>query len=973
MTDLSSLFSETHSVKQHSERFLLHDLSSIYFISEGTIDIFAEEKNTHQTGSSIFLQECSEGDFLFSFPTSSHYQIFALADPGTIFHRIERNVLNEKIKQDPNFLLQFLSRFQTWVSRNHAPFLRYGKEKIGLSFFSPEQDLLTFKSNSRISLEHTIGGKEDQLLQWVYIEKGKLRFLNWQNSVAESGQIIPLHEGIYWQAEGEVQLKTVSELELFKEAKWERALSDFHQIILNSLWTSILLEREKEKELFEQKLRLEEKMLSESFEELSFVMGAEKKEEFDVHADTLQKACLLIGRTEKISFSFPKDEENSNNFFKRLSIICRHSAVRYRKVKLTPKWWTFEGDSLLGFKKETLEPVALLKNAKGTYEMVDPSSGAREEISKQNAGQLTSYAFCFYRPLPEGKLDWKEVLKFGFSGEKKGFLKLILVGLGASLLNLFVPFSSKIIMGTIVPELNHTLLWEIGGALFVAVLSSAIFQLTRSFLMLRLTLISGNRIELAQWDRLLRLPVSFFKKFSVGELWNRLFAIPQLRKVFSNAVFSVLLSAIFSLFYIILMLIYSPSLSILGFIVIAICVTFAFFWTRAQFSLQQEVFSKRGKLGGYVLQVIRGIDKLRVTGAEKRAFAYWARHFAGIKHEELKIQKYNVAIYTLASMLPTLSLLSIYSLIIYYVSKDSLQISIGDFFGFIAAYSALTSAALTAIPPITQLVGQLKPNWQLAKTIFEASPEVDLKKKDPGRLQGYVAIDQVYFRYEENTPYVLKNISLKSRNEEFIAVVGPSGCGKSTLIRLLLGFETPEKGTVYYDGNDLQLIDIRKVRRQLGVVLQNGAILGGTIYQNLVFGGFYSKEQLERAIRLSGFEEDLNYFPMGLHTVLSSDGATLSGGQKQRLLIARALLPQPKILLFDEATSALDNKTQDLVAKNIDELSVTRIVIAHRLSTIRHADKIYVMNEGEIIDEGSFDELASRKGLFANILRRQKL
>ncbi len=206
-----------------------------------------------------------------------------------------------------------------------------------------------------------------------------------------------------------------------------------------------------------------------------------------------------------------------------------------------------------------------------------------------------------------------------------------------------------------------------------------------------------------------------------------------------------------------------------------------------------------------------------------------------------------------------------------------------------------------------------------------------------------------------------------------IGIVGPSGSGKSTLIRMILGFETPRSGAVYFNGKDLSHLNLSEVRKQMGVVLQEGGIIAGTLYQNIVAGGQYTEEEIDRAITLASFKKDLQNFPMGLHTVVPMNGETLSGGQKQRLLITRALLPNPKILLLDEATSALDNNSQEEITQNIDQLNISRIVIAHRLSTIKNADRIYVLEKGKVTQTGSFKSLSNELGLFAEMLKRQKL
>jgi ABC-type bacteriocin/lantibiotic exporter with double-glycine peptidase domain len=251
------------------------------------------------------------------------------------------------------------------------------------------------------------------------------------------------------------------------------------------------------------------------------------------------------------------------------------------------------------------------------------------------------------------------------------------------------------------------------------------------------------------------------------------------------------------------------------------------------------------------------------------------------------------------------------------------------------------------------------------------APEARAERTDPGVLSGDIEINQVSFRYKADGPLALNDVSLRVRPGEFVAIVGPSGSGKSSLFRLLLGFETPEAGSVYYNGQDLTKLDVQAVRRQIGVVLQEARLMPGSIYQNIIGTLDLTLEDAWEAARMSGLDEDTRQMPMGMHTVITAGGATLSGGQRQRLMIARAVVAKPRLMLFDEATSALDNRTQETVSKNLEVLHTTRIVIAHRLSTIRRADRVYVLVGGRLAQSGAYAELLNQRGPFADLVKRQ--
>jgi ABC-type bacteriocin/lantibiotic exporter with double-glycine peptidase domain len=294
----------------------------------------------------------------------------------------------------------------------------------------------------------------------------------------------------------------------------------------------------------------------------------------------------------------------------------------------------------------------------------------------------------------------------------------------------------------------------------------------------------------------------------------------------------------------------------------------------------------------------------------------------------------------------------------------------GDFLAFNVAFGTFIGGVTSLSNTVVEVL-DIVPLWQRSQPILTAEPEVDLTKSDPGQITGNLRVDHVTFRYREDGPLILDDVSLEARPGEFIALVGASGSGKSTLLRLLLGFEMPISGTVYYDGQDLSGLDVSAVRRQLGVVLQNNRINAGSIFENIASGALIGLDDAWTAAEMAGLADEIRALPMQMHTLISEGGSNLSGGQRQRLVIARALALQPHILLFDEATSALDNRTQAIVSQSLDRLNVTRIVIAHRLSTIRNADRIYVLSSGRVVQQGNFEELAHQPGLFAQLIRRQ--
>jgi NHLM bacteriocin system ABC transporter ATP-binding protein len=379
----------------------------------------------------------------------------------------------------------------------------------------------------------------------------------------------------------------------------------------------------------------------------------------------------------------------------------------------------------------------------------------------------------------------------------------------------------------------------------------------------------------------------------------------------------------------------------------------------------------KGVLLGLTVQLITGVSKLRVAGAEARAFVVWGRLFRQQQHARQRHQSIADTLTVLNAMLPTVAAVGLFWCAIrLFETTEASGLTAGTFVAFHAAFglflSGVTSLSTTLIDvlDVTTL-------WERARPIMEATPEVHTGQNDPGRLTGTLALEHITFRYRESGPVILDDVSLHAAPGEFIALVGPSGSGKSTLLRLLLGFETPEAGAVFYNGQDLSQLDVRAVRRQVGSVLQQSTLMAGTIFEHIAGSALITHEDAWEAVRAAGLAEDIAALPMGLHTFVSEGGSNLSGGQRQRLLIARALVGKPAIVLFDEATSALDNRTQAVVTASLERLQVTRVVIAHRLSTIQAADRIYVLAGGRVVQQGTFAELARHAGLFAQLMARQ--
>ena len=389
--------------------------------------------------------------------------------------------------------------------------------------------------------------------------------------------------------------------------------------------------------------------------------------------------------------------------------------------------------------------------------------------------------------------------------------------------------------------------------------------------------------------------------------------------------------------------------------------------TIIQIKLTRKQMYAENRENSLVFALLSGIQKIKNSGAEKRAFVKWEKTYkdnAEYKYNPPLFIKLNAV---LSSMITLCGMI-----FMYYVAIEN-HISIAEYMAFNSAYGMI-SAALLSFAKITSSIAIVIPIVEMIEPIFKTVPEVLEDKQLVERISGSIEMSNVSFRYHDNMPYILNHLSLKIQAGQYVAIVGKTGCGKSTLMRLLLGFEKPLRGGIYYDGKDINNLDLRSLRHKIGVVMQDGKLFQGDIFSNIIISApRLTLDDAWEAARKAGMAEDIQRMPMGMFTLISEGTGGISGGQRQRLLIARAIAPKPKVLMFDEATSALDNMTQKIVSDSLDTLNCTRIVIAHRLSTIKNCDRIIVLDNGKIIEDGTYDELILKNGIFTELVKRQRL
>jgi len=687
------------------------------------------------------------------------------------------------------------------------------------------------------------------------------------------------------------------------------------------------------------------------------------------------RACELVGQRMGVTIRNHPDARDIRSFEENILAVALASRVRTRRVALVDDWWNHDQGPLLGQFEDSQNPVALLPTSVRSYEAIDPATGERRKVDAELGKRLLPFAYTFYRSLGDGVVKAKELIRFSLHGLSTDFRMVAMMGIGLGLLGTLPPLITGKVFDQAIPQAERAMLVQFSFGLLLVALTQAAFKVTQSIAMIRVQGKMDYSAQASVWDRLMDLPLTFFRKFSAGDLADRAGGIDQIRAIVAGAGIAALLGSFSSVFNVFQMMSYSVKLAAVAIGLTLVYVAVTTTANYVQLRSQREEQKRRGRIMGLVLQLITGVAKLRVCGAENHAFRVWATAFAEQRKISFTIGRVKNFMATFNAAFPVLSSMVIFMTMVSLKAAaaekgEKFEMSTGDFLAFSAAYGVFLGA-MQALGDASLSMLKIVPVWERLKPIVETLPEVDATKAYPGKLTGAIDISHVSFRYSEDGPWILKDISLKIKPGEFVALVGGSGSGKSTLMRLMLGFEKPEMGSIYYDGQDLGTLDLRMVRQQLGVVLQESRLLPADIYRNIVGSSSRTVQDAWDAAEKAGLADDVRAMPMQMHTVISEGGGAFSGGQKQRLMIARAIVHKPKILYLDEATSALDNKTQAIVTESMDKLQSTRVVIAHRLSTILNADRICYLEQGQLKEQGTFQELMDKDGLFAALAKRQ--
>lgn len=956
IVDPRVLASGVRTVARGNDPLRLDGSRSLWVVLSGRVDVFLTTDNGAGARQHLFRVE--SGHALFGWPASggagNGARFIAVGGPGT--ELLELTHANATASLSPQDLQHYID---LWVLALSTSAVR-GPTRASTRPLQPG-------SNIQLRPDEVVAAFDETLWirtmagTWTYGRAGS-------NTPPDLTHPCPLAGALWLTADSPCELEAIPTAALVAGGDALAALDAFNAWFSGTMQAGSVAIEADELQRLTQRIEADRRSLASGVAQLAAAASddvANARATAPLAGDELLTLCRLVTERSGIVLTAPPPALTVLSIEEKLAAIATASGVPMRRVRLVGAWWKGDCGALLGFRSDSKEPVALLQVKHGYVEFT--AQGQQREIDRATAGSLESSAITFYRPLPARAISFRELLRFGVAGSGRDLSVVAVLGLVISLVGLLVPVMTGVLFDDVIPAADRTQLMQIAMALVVAALVGGAFRIAQGLAVLRVQTRMDVTLQSALWDRLLNLPVDFFRQYTAGDLAVRAGGIAAAREMISLATVTALLTGIFSVTQLGLLFYYDVSLALLGTGLAAVAVTATAATALALLRRGREVAQRERTISGRVFQFLSGISKLRVAAAESRAFRSWANLFSSQRTLTYGMGTVSNRLQVFQSIFPILASAALFAWII---SGRADGLTTGQFLAFNAAFMtfiAMLPGILYAVIAVQQAVPQLEG----IRPILEAIPEVAESHAAPGQLSGAIEVSHVSFRYAKDLPLVLHDVSLQIRAGEFVAFVGPSGSGKSTIVRMLLGFERPETGTVYFDGQDIGGLDRRAVRRQMGVVLQDGELITGDILTNIAGGHRITPDQAMEAAAAAGFADDLASMPMGLWTIISEGGGNLSGGQQQRLLIARAIVTKPRIILFDEATSALDNPTQAIVSDNLETLKATRIVVAHRLSTIRHADTIYVVDAGRIVQRGNYEELVGQEGLFRTLVQRQ--
>lgn len=650
--------------------------------------------------------------------------------------------------------------------------------------------------------------------------------------------------------------------------------------------------------------------------------------------------------------------------------IARASDITFRRITIDKKQINNLQTPIIAFIEETKEPVIIIPYSAGRASIVSVAKGTSHTLTHEDIEALAGMGVCFYKSFPNEKLKIKDVFKFGFANVRTSeIVEISLMTLATTLTGMLIPFMNEQVFDHMIPNGEANEIIRISIIIIICIFANALLGIVKNRASFRLSSNVSYTISNATIDRVFKLPQSYIERNNATDLIIRASTMGDATGQLINGAISASLGLITSLLYLIRMHMKAPKLMWAAIIMILVTIVIIMLTGWGALKKEKAAVNEDMKAKNKLFQYISGIQKIRLTGAEDRVL--YEYQLSNVEAARLRMKGANYS--NTRGMLMEVSA-TIYSLVFFLIFiLSDLKITIGEFSSFIASFGLFSGAVTNLASFMLSLVSGW-PLLKMAEPIYQQEPEGVDCTAEIEDFKGDLEVKNLSFGYNEGEPLVLNDISFHIKRREYVGIVGKTGSGKSTLMRLLLGFEKPTSGKILYDGKDSAQLNMKSIRKQTGVVLQQGGMILGTIYENVaVANPKLTREEAYNLLVEAGMALDLERMPMGIDTMISEYGGTVSGGQQQRILIARALANNPVLLYFDEATSALDNNAQKTISDDLKKRNITRVVIAHRLSTVIECDRILFLDKGVIAEEGTYDELMAKKGLFYEMARRQEV
>lgn len=931
-----------------------------YYIVKGTVDLFLAEQLEERKNTALkpFIT-LNQGSFVISIPLIKNHESWHLNakfSPNAEFIQLPyASIL--KLLEYPELKKEVQQLIETWVSV---------LTKSINSYLRPEAIELIQQEGSVQLINGTAYQNEHSDLVWIQQQQGHLSLLG--NGI-ESKDVFPLMSKSWISSDDDALIEVHFTEHMFTGNKLLPALQSFYQTIL-----AIVIQNIKEREAIEEKqfnqgLSERSTSLNMALRDISnFYVNTEEEIEVENRANSAIASCKLVCKNLGISINIPSEIPVNQNDQVKVNHILNNSQIAKRQVVLAGEWWKEPHGILIGFLQDTQQAVVLLFDRKKGYLLINTETGTKITVDANVSKNLVPFALSIYRSLPNQPMSLKDIMYWSLQRHKADLNLIFIISVCTGLLGLFTPWATGQIFSEVIPDASYSLLTQLLVGFLAASFGLALFEATRSFTIARILAFIDNNGVSGLWDRMTKLPLSFYQKYGSGDLLNRASGF----QLIVNQIFGVAAKSIFdstyAVFYFILLFYYSITLGLVSLGIMGFSGILMFFILKQEIKISRVSSNLAGHLSTMLAEYVSGIQKIKTTASESYVFNNWSHLFVEYRKNLFRSSLWYSALSSLHSVLPIFSVIVIFLFVSPLIQKGTM--GLGSFLAFNAAFGSLLGITIRLTLTLSTVL-QLIPIFERIEPILDCMPEVHSVKRDPGLIKGNIEVDHVLFKYKQNAPLILKDVSLKVAQGEFVAIVGPSGSGKSTLLRLLLQFETPLSGSIFFDDQSINDLDINMVRRQIGVVLQNSSIFPGSIFENIIGTAPLTIDDAWMAAKLAGFDRDIQNMPMGMHTIISEGSGGISGGQKQRLIIARALVNRPNLLFFDEATSALDNETQQIVTDSLNQLNATRIVVAHRLSTIIDADKIIVLVDGKVEEVGNYTELMANKGVFHKMASRQ--